>query len=200
MDGWSADDFRTSIYNDDYIRADPPIPGRAYVPPRETPAWQMGQYIASMLEGAQSGIRILDFGAGGDPGPLGLGLIDRGFAVDSYDPFRGAAHLAPEARYDVIVAIEVLEHVCDLPAMLRFMAARLKDGGLLWIQTMLHPHPAPPDILQSWYIAPRNGHISIFTLRALTLLFRSAGINIVQTTDALLGFRTLPKFPNTLFV
>jgi hypothetical protein len=27
-DHWSADDFKREIYNEDYIRADPPIPRR----------------------------------------------------------------------------------------------------------------------------------------------------------------------------
>jgi hypothetical protein len=54
--------------------------------------------------------------------------------------------------------------------------------------------------MKSWYIAPRNGHISIFTLPALSILFRRHGINLVQTLHGLIGFRQKPSFPNSFFV
>jgi hypothetical protein len=76
----------------------------------------------------------------------------------------------------------------------------LSRDGILWIQTLIHPHPAENDILSSWYIAPRNGHISIFTLPALTALFRRYEINVVQTAFGLIGFKHLPTFKNVLFV
>jgi isoleucyl-tRNA synthetase len=60
--------------------------------------------------------------------------------------------------------------------------------------------PAGNDILSSWYIAPRNGHISIFTLPAITLLFRRYEINIIQTAFGVFGFKKLPTFKNKLFV
>jgi len=200
MDGWSEDDFRREIYNADYARADPPIPGRTDVPVREMPAYQAGLHIASMLQGSQDTIRVLDYGSGGDPGPTGLALADQGFKVHSYEPYRSSSSYVAGSKYDAIIAIEVFEHCHDLGALARFMATHLSDEGILWIQTMLHPCPTPPDVLDSWYIAPRNGHISIFTLWALTLLFRSTGINIVQTAFATLGFKRLPRFPNQIFV
>lgn len=200
MDRWSDEDFRREIYNADYVKADPPIPGRTDVPVRETPAYHAGLYIASMLQGSQGEIRILDFGSGGDPGPTGLALAEQGFSVHSYEPYRSTSSYVPGARYDVIIAIEVLEHCHDLLKVGQFMKTHLSQEGILWIQTMLHPHPTPPNVLESWYIAPRNGHISIFSLWALTLLFRNAGINIVQTPFAILGFKNLPRFPNQIFV
>jgi len=199
MDGWSDEDFRREVYNADYVRADPPIPGRAEVPVKETPAYHAGLYIASMLQGSQGEIRILDFGSGGNPGPTGLGLADQGFSVDSYEPYRSSSSYTPGSQYDVIVAIEVLEHCHDLVKTVQFMKTHLSREGILWIQTMLHPHPTPANVLESWYIAPRNGHISIFSLWALTLLFRPAGISIVQTPFAILGFKNLPRFQNQIF-
>lgn len=200
MDSWSDEDFRREIYNADYAKADPLIPGRINVPVRETPAYQGGSQIASMLQGSQGGIRILDFGSGGDPGPTGLALAEQGFSVHSYDPYRGSSSRLPDSKYDVIIAIEVFEHCHNLGQLASFMKTHLSGEGILWIQTMLHPCPTPSDVLESWYIAPRNGHISIFTLWSLTLLFRGAGINIVQTAFATLGFKALPRFPNRVFV
>jgi hypothetical protein len=84
--------------------------------------------------------------------------------------------------------------------MAQLIAAHLSDHGLLYFATLLHAFPTPPDVLKSWYIAPRNGHISIFTLVALTLLFRRVGINVVQTAFGLVGFKKQPNFPNGIFV
>jgi len=199
MDGWTDDDFLKRIYNADYIKADPPLPGQFDVPVRERPAYQQGKYIASFFVDARQEIRILDFGSGGNPGPTGLALTDEGFSVTSYDPFRADTGL-PEGIFELIVAIEVFEHVADLGRLGAFMKEHLSDNGLLWIQTMLHPNPPPPDVLTSWYIAPRNGHISIFTLPAITVLFRRYGINVVQTAIGLFGVKDLPRFPNRVFV
>jgi 2-polyprenyl-6-hydroxyphenyl methylase/3-demethylubiquinone-9 3-methyltransferase len=200
MDAWTPEQFQSEIYNDDYGKADPPIPGREDVPVRERPAYAIGNHIADVFDGNQSGIRMLDFGAGGNPGPTGLALQDRKFDVHSYDPYRADAPDLPSGVFDVIIAIEVFEHCHDLESLARFMQERLAEEGLLWIQTMLHPHPTPANILDSWYIAPRNGHISIFSLPALSVLFRRAGINIVLTSMGLFGFKRPPRFRNLAFV
>jgi Methyltransferase domain len=200
MDSWSAEDFTREIYNADYIKVDPPIPGRDNVPVRERPSYDTGKNIAAFLQGSQNAIRIMDFGSGADPGPTGQALIDHGFNVHSYDPYRGDIDCRIAGQYEVIIAIEVFEHCHDLAALIEFMKAHLAKGGILWIQTMLHPHPTPPNVLSSWYISPRNGHISIFSLLALNLLFRRIGINIVQTPFATIGFQRLPQFPNRIFV
>ncbi|MBV8209847.1 MAG: class I SAM-dependent methyltransferase [Burkholderiaceae bacterium] len=199
MDDWPASRFQQDIYNADYIKVDPPIPGREHVPVRERPAYGIGQSIASCFDGNQSSIRVLDFGSGGDPGPTGLALQDRGFQVFSYDPYRAGTGL-PDGTFALIVAIEVFEHCHDLEALARFMRERLAEDGVLWIQTLLHPHPTPKDVLSSWYIAPRNGHISIFTFPSLSALFRRFGINIVATASGLFGLKKMPGFRNGLFV
>jgi len=201
-DQWTDQDFQRLIYNDDYAKADPPIPGRQNVPLRETPSYQKGKLIASLFQGSQNDIRILDYGAGGNPGPTGLALIDEGFNVRSYEPHRakGAdADQIPEGRYHLIIAVEVFEHCHRLRDLAEFMDNHLCQDGLIWIQTLLHPHPAPADILNSWYISPRNGHVSIFTFWALTILFSSVRLNIVQTVNGIFGFRNLPQFRNKIF-
>jgi 2-polyprenyl-6-hydroxyphenyl methylase/3-demethylubiquinone-9 3-methyltransferase len=200
MDSWTPEQFKRQIYNADYVRADPPLPGRTEVPVRERPAYAMGWRIADAFEGNQPDLRVLDFGAGGDPGPTGLALQDRGFTVHSHDPYRSQGPALPDGTFGLIIAIEVFEHCHDLEALIGFMQQRLAGEGLLWIQTLLHPSPTPPNVLDSWYIAPRNGHISIFSLPALTVLFERAGINIVTSSKGLFGFKRPPRFPNRIFV
>ena len=71
---------------------------------------------------------------------------------------------------------------------------------MIWIQTLVHPHPAPDDILSSWYISPRDGHVSIHTFWSLTLLFNLVGMNFVQTPRGMFAFRRIPTFRNQIFV
>ena len=71
-----------------------------------------------------------------------------------------AALAASEQRFDVVSAVEVLEHVYDPIAELRRLRALLKPGGLLFLTT---GNPGPfVDRLTKWsYIVPEV-HISFF--------------------------------------
>jgi len=197
MDNWTAEDFKKNIYNDDYNRINPAFLGNETGPLTQTASYQAGSFIASMFDGGQSEIRFLDFGSGGNPGPTGQAIMDAGFQVHSYDPYRADATQL-EGRYEVIIAIEVLEHCHDLASVAEFFKKHVARDGLIWVQTQLQPLPTPKDILESWYIAPRDGHVSIHTVWSLTLLFNAIGMNFIQTARAMFAFRNLPKFPNKL--
>lgn len=197
-DTWSPGDFRRRIYNDDYDKADQD-PGSA-LGVEHTVSYQWGLWFASVLDGTQDSIRLLDFGAGGNPGRAGQALIDRGFRVTSYEPFRAEAAAYVQGRFDVIYAMEVLEHCTDVGQAVRFIADHLADRGVVYFSTLLHPHPSGDDVLESWYIAPRNGHVSIFTLPAITILFRQVGLNVVQTVHGFCAVRNPTGFASQLFV
>jgi len=203
MDSWTPEQFATDIYNAEYCLADGVVPGYELgkEDPRQTISYANGSQIASFFMGARDQIKVIDYGAGGNPGNTGLALLDKGFDLTSYEPYmvENASELKYH-QYDLIIAIEVFEHCQNLAELGTVMSKMLSRDGVIWIQTLLHPHPSGDDILNSWYIAPRNGHISIFTLPALTWLFRQYGINIVQNAFGLFGFKNLPRFPNLLFV
>ena len=203
MDNWTAEEFKDKVYNSEYGLADGVIPGfeAGIEDPLQTISYGNGANIANFFLDSKDQIKVLDFGAGGNPGNTGLALIDKGFDVTSYEPYM--ADQAVEIKYhqyDLIIAIEVIEHCHNLNEVGDLLSKLLSRDGILWIQTLIHPHPAENDILSSWYIAPRNGHISIFTLPALTALFRRYEINVVQTAFGLIGFKHLPTFKNVLFV
>lgn len=200
MDGWTREDFVARVYNDEYRKADPALMiegGSAY--PKDTLAYHGGLSLAARLRGAEDQIRILDFGAGGDPGIAGSALIDQGFKVDSYEP-NFIEPREPQGLYQVIVLTEVIEHCHDLDDVVTKIARHLAPDGLVVISTMLHPPRHDASVLNSWYIAPRNGHISIFSLPALAVLFRRYGLNVAQTLFGLLAFREKPRFRNDFFV
>lgn len=197
-DGWSDAEFAARIYNADYAKADPD-PGLERGGVAATGSYWRGALLADLLDGGQETIRLLDFGAGGDPGYAGQALTARGFRVTSYDPFLAPGTVLPNTRFDVVYAIEVIEHCVDVQGAAAQIAGHLDHAGLLYLATMLHPFPTPDDVLASWYIAPRNGHISVFSQPALEALFAPYGIELAATELGVFGFRSRPRFPCKLF-
>ncbi len=199
-DKWSSNDFKELIYNKEYSRVDfdPNIADGI----EATISYKNGKALASYLDGGQGKLRLLDFGAGGNPGTMGHALIDSGFDVTSFEPYFSdtADTLKLSGKYDVIYAIEVFEHCHDLPAVLKIIDKYLSNNGILYFSTLLHPFPPTGNVLDSWYIAPRNGHVSIFTEQAITTLFKQIGINIMHHTLGWIGFKNPPNFHNAFFI
>jgi len=109
--------------------------------------------------GSLAGLRILDVGCGG--GLLAEPLAKRGAQVVGVDASPGnvaAAQrhaaglrledrleyrlgevsdvLQPQERFDLVLALEVVEHVDDVPAFMASVAQRVAPGGLLMASTI----------------------------------------------------------------
>ena len=116
-------------------------------------ASHLGRDIANAL----SGLRILDVGCGG--GLMSEALARLGAQVVGVDASPGnvaAARLhaqsqnvtvdyrlgepsdvlSPHERFDVVLALEVVEHVSDVPAFLTASAALLAPSGMLFVSTI----------------------------------------------------------------
>jgi 2-polyprenyl-6-hydroxyphenyl methylase/3-demethylubiquinone-9 3-methyltransferase len=202
MDEWSPEDFKNKIYNEDYLtKVNPPLPEDKARPANETGSYILGKHLAFMLDGSQKKIKVLDYGAGSEISLMGNAFIDSGFDYYSYEPYLTNSNKSyPSGQFDFIFAIEVVEHCHNLEDLTNFIKEHLTTEGIFYIQTEIHPFPTPENILNSWYIAPRDGHISIFTFKALAALFRGAGINVVETLYGILAFKQLPNYPNKFFV
>ena len=138
------------------------------------------------LAGVGPGTRWLDYGCG--TGGLVLHLRERGLDAVGHEqgwslprllergvPVLGEEELAGHAGgFDVVTAIEVIEHVVDPVSELRRMAALLRPGGVLFLTTgNAAPHR---EHLERWaYVIPEI-HVSFFEPRTLALALERAGL------------------------
>jgi 2-polyprenyl-6-hydroxyphenyl methylase/3-demethylubiquinone-9 3-methyltransferase len=157
LDDWTTEQFRRDIYNDDYVLADPEFNG-----PR---AERAANIVATLFGEDRRDLRLYDYGGG-----TGL-LVDRlrsiGFAnVDGGDPFFGSP-LCDATDVDLVIALEVIEHLTKPDAVFKAAAKMLKPSGMVLVSTLFQP-PNIHKLGTSWsYCAPRNGHISLHTETSL---------------------------------
>ena len=118
---------------------------------------QIASHRAQPVDSALQGLRILDIGCGG--GLMAEPLARRGASVVGVDASPGnvsAARLharregvavdyrlgvpsdalAPQERFDVVLALEVVEHVADVPGFVATLGRSLAPGGLLIASTI----------------------------------------------------------------
>jgi len=193
------------IYDDAYYRGEGPDPFVDYESEyrdwRSTDRGLEFEDLAAIAQrrfASQPGppLRWLDFGCGAggflkylrERGSLGGRPLDlTGHDVGSFadrlrrdDGFRildlDALQAEPDARYDAISMIEVLEHLPDPNAPLALIARLLKPGGLLLLTTGNLDSPvARRQGLAYGYCMPEV-HVSLFNPRVLAALYRRHGL------------------------
>lgn len=107
---------------------------------------------------------ILDFGCGQNSAVNAV-LSGQGFKVVSYDKF---FHNDPDALkrpYDIIIAVEVFEHLLDPLKWFKRLSSLLNDKSILFIQTLLRPEK-DNDFVNWWYTNDTT-HISFFSLSSI---------------------------------
>lgn len=178
------------LYGEDYYSgrgADPLVDyaGEASDPARSVRQheWRGIRRVVSSLVPLSSKTRWLDFGCG-----LG-GLVEhlrQEIGCDALGHDEGWAAQACHRRgvpladhddagtFDVVTAIEVIEHVEDPVAALTEMRRRLRPGGLLFLTTG-NARPFRKAIAQWRYVVPEV-HISLFEPQTLALALGRAGM------------------------
>jgi SAM-dependent methyltransferase len=175
FDNWTDADWKRFVYNQDYVKVD-----KEYANTRPV---HVAKDFARRLRGAEQA-RILDYGSGA--GVFGDRMREQGFRhVECYDPFSSPRR--PEGLFDIITCFEVIEHSPAPMDTLRDMAGLMADGGcILFSQTT-----QPDDILARrsgwWYLAPRNGHISVYTEETLVVMGRLTGLRFYRG-DTVFGY------------
>lgn len=169
FDDWLADDFKAFIYNDSYLLADPQFSS-------ERP-WRNAQMVAALWNRALLTTVLLDYG-GGD-GTFARHLHEKGLKCQSYDAFHGGQEPEPGKTFDIVTCFEVIEHVPhrDLNDWFSRLSCLLSPGGTLLLSTeVIDSNPE----IDNWYIAPRNGHISLHSSTSLGLLAKRHGMSLMS--------------------
>ncbi len=162
FDNWTAEDFRTHVYNDDYHLYDPRY---AEERPRKT------SMIFQKLFRSKA-VSVLDFGAGN--GLTAALLREAGYAsVTTYDPFQGNSE-CPAGPFDIVMSIEVVEHSVKPMDLFRELSGLCHPQGVLFISTKDFTS-VKGFWLDAGYVAPRNGHVSLFSRPNLTLIAQRLG-------------------------
>ena len=147
--------------------------------------------VAAMIErlGLPERARILEVGCGTGSN---LTMLQRFGRLDAIEPDRGARALASrrggirvaggllpdeaeieDAAYDLIVLLDVLEHIPDDAGTLRLLARKLRPGGRLLVTV-----PATPWLWSSHDVA--HHHQRRYTARGLAKVLGQGGFRIVH--------------------
>jgi tetratricopeptide (TPR) repeat protein len=184
FDGWSQAEFAEHIYNDGYAAVDPDY---AMQRPAASAA-----LIGQLFGEACRGMEVLDYGGG--EGVLAAMLRDEhGMVATSYDPFTSGFDVLPQRSFPLVTCFEVLEHSPGPRATIQALAGLVAADGMVVFSTLVQPADFARHGVGWWYVAPRNGHVTVYSRQALKALWAEAGFEMVSHSDNLhLAARVLP--------
>jgi hypothetical protein len=170
FDYWDNSLYSEWIYDEGYINVDPDY--------KEVRPKNFARFLSAGLDGNNTPIVGLDYGGGN--GVLAQELSSAcGIVCESWDPMLDSTPPKREA-YDLITAIEVVEHTPDPGSMFRSVAKLLRDHGVFFFTTLTSDTIQPNLLMNWWYVAPMNGHISIMTTAALDRLCADVGLTVIH--------------------
>lgn len=184
FDRFSIADWRALVYNDDYLTVDPDYAGaraEANAPLVRTIAAQLGITDPNLAAILMARPRILDYGSGG--GTLTGLLADLPADLAAWDPLLAPGE-RPEGQFELVTAFEVFEHTVTPVETAREALSFVRAGGALLFSTLVLDD-LPAQKTDHWYVAPRNGHVSIHSTRSLDLMFGVLGWNVQHLTPNL---------------
>lgn len=176
FDLWSEQDFRNHIYNEEYILSDP-----IFI--NERPH-RNANMVSALFSNEFENLSVLDFGGGN--GIFTKALNNMGIKATSFDYFHDRNFFTLTKFYDLITSFEVIEHVPHYK----------QHEWVKNLQSLLKPNQTAKIILSTkllgcdasindWYIAPRNGHISIHSKKSLAYLTKNAGLNLFSLNSGM---------------
>ena len=166
---WSHEDFAREIYNEKYSLIDPDYlidrPKRNKI------------LINNIFMNGKTEIKHLDYGGGN--GSLSELLKSDGWDSTSFDPFSESENqkINSDEKFNLITAFEVFEHVADPNELINDISRFASDNCLIFFSTGIHDNQITSEKrLDWWYVAPRNGHITIYSHTSLQILANKHGL------------------------
>ncbi len=190
---WSDDRFKKVIYNGDYVLVDPDYLG-------VRPQWN-ADFIEQHFGSVRARVTHLDYGGGN--GLLSRLLCARGWRSISFDDFvEGRPQLKQLSTYDLVTTFEVFEHVADPQRLMGALSKVTHPESLIVFTTVLSDgFIAPGTGLNWWYLAPRNGHVSLYSKKSLALLLRQHGYEYYPLDDVThVACRRMPPWSRELSI
>jgi len=124
--------------------------------------------------------RALDFGCGAST--LLSQMIERyDIECDYYDPIYYPSESFKSKRYDLIVSVEVFEHLHNPKEVFEMLIDRLNPNGYLAIQTQFHPNSREKFL--KWYYHLDPTHIIFFTPKTLETLADMYSLELISHND-----------------
>lgn len=174
---WSEMDFLEKIYNDEYIEIDPDY--------LENRPRANSQLLSKLFGDKKEFISHLDYGGGS--GKLSSTLRSEGWLSKSYDPFpKSDVTMESLGKFNLISAFEVFEHVPDVNSLMHNLIALMSENCFIIFSTLtLEGNISKNGRITWWYASPRNGHISLFTKKSLSIIASKYGLNFGSFNDGL---------------
>ena len=155
---------------------------------QETPIFVLDAYVKYIAQFANKSDTILDFGAG--TGRLAMALRRAGYRACGYETSSEARRFAEETyglqmagsfkelherSYNLVVMIEVVEHLVDPLSDLVALKKVLRAGGRILISTPNRGGLRARLSGARWSEAQKSFHLYLFKPRSLIRLLRAAG-------------------------
>jgi 2-polyprenyl-3-methyl-5-hydroxy-6-metoxy-1,4-benzoquinol methylase len=101
-----------------------------------------------------------------------------------------------EARFEILYAAEVIEHLRDPAAFLRHCRRLLVPGGVLFLTTPDLGHPRRPEPLLAWGSVRPPEHVHLFTKSGMISLLEAQGFPAARALPhAKPGMRVIARRP-----
>lgn len=120
---------------------------------------------------------ILDFGCGQYP------VLDKLYPTAHftyYDYYFYPSKEYATRRYDIILLIEVIEHISDVKGTLDKLISLLKRDGLIYIHTKLYDEKTD---FKTWWYQRDITHISFFHLNTFRYIAMKYNLKLEQIND-----------------
>jgi SAM-dependent methyltransferase len=124
----------------------------------------------------------LDYGAGTGPVITKM-LREKGYQIETYDPFFNPRKEALKKTYDYIVCCEVIEHFHNPVEEFEGLKNILKNGGTLYCMTQLYDSSIH---FKTWNYKDDETHVIIYHRKGMEYIQKRFGFSSLEINNRLI--------------